>query len=248
MRKQIPKITKRDIIKSGFPLVDYHIHADYADADLHIRDIVKVAYQKGLNQIAITEHIWRGVDWVSEYIERIEMFNRDENFVLIGAEARILNMEGDMNIDQTVIDKFDVIIGSLHRYPEVDIENSFGSKCLSVKEAVEIEEEALIAMIRQRKVDVIGHIGRSFEKLFPGTVFPINSIKRVVLAAKKADIAVEINAGSKNALDVFSCCIILDCPMSFGTDSHSLDTIGEYNKRKFLDDFEKLIAVNKPNT
>jgi putative hydrolase len=237
MKKEFRKIYAKDIERKGIPLLDYHIHSDYADAALHVEDIGKAALQKGLEQIAITEHIWKGAEWIDEYVKRIEAFDSNRDFVLIGAETRVLNMDGDVNIDPLSIDKFDFIIGSMHRLPTADVPVS-GS--FTIEDFIEIEEKASIAMIQQGKINVIGHIGRVFEKNFSNTTFPCDSMGRIIKAAKGAGVAVEINAGSKNVLKVFSQCLKFDCPMSFGTDSHSLDTIGKYNEKELLKLFERV--------
>lgn len=225
-------MSRKDIKKNGFPLCDYHIHADYADAKMKIEEIIPKAKERGLVQIAITEHIWKDAGWIDEYIKRIEFFNTEGPYVLIGAEARIINNEGDINIRPSVLDKFDLIIGVLHRYNSI-IQNAT-IDTLPVAEAVKAEERALINMIRKKNVHVVGHIGRALELFAPHVPFPEASLYNIIVEAKKADIAVEINARSNNALNVFTHCVRLDCPMTFGSDSHELDTIGQFEKGDFL--------------
>lgn len=234
-------ITTRQIKEEGFPALDYHIHANYADANLRIVDIFSTARNRGLSQIAITEHIWKDAWWVNEYIEQIKKHNlEDINYALIGAEARIIDIGGELNISDEEINKFDLIIGVVHRYP-ITLDPALYQEQLSIKEAVEIEEKALIAMIKKRKAHVVGHIGRALEKFYCAS-FPSDAIKRILKYAKEYEVAVEISAGSKNSLDIFRECLSLDCLMSFGTDSHLLDDIGIYDVAKLQEVFNSVVG------
>ncbi|MGE5634240.1 MAG: PHP domain-containing protein, partial [Deltaproteobacteria bacterium] len=53
---------------------DYHIHTNYNDhsaSNLTVKNIIKEAERKGLELIALTEHVRKTSEWISEYLNEV---------------------------------------------------------------------------------------------------------------------------------------------------------------------------------
>ena len=79
---------------------DYHIHTNYNDhsaSNLTVKNVVIEAERKGLEIIAITEHVRETSKWIPSYLMDISNYIQKTNVKVIpGFEAKILS---DGNID-----------------------------------------------------------------------------------------------------------------------------------------------------
>lgn len=103
---------------------DYHTHSAYSDGRAGIEENVRAAMQKGLRCIAVTEHgpwhlkagvrrkrlaaIRREVDAMNErYGDRIR--------VLMGLEANLISLDGDVDVRESELKLFDMLLMGYHR-------------------------------------------------------------------------------------------------------------------------------------
>ena len=79
---------------------DYHVHTNYndhSDSNLTVKNVVKEAERKGLQIIALTEHVRESSKWIPNYLNEISNYKEKTNVKVIpGFEAKILS---DGNID-----------------------------------------------------------------------------------------------------------------------------------------------------
>src|SRR5829696_461706 len=75
---------------------DYHIHTNYNDhsaANLTVKNVIKEAEGKGLELIALTEHVRKTSEWVSEYLNEIEelakLINKHKKIVEVNAKYKL---------------------------------------------------------------------------------------------------------------------------------------------------------------
>ena len=73
---------------------DMHIHCNYndhSDIDLTAPNIIRVAEEKNLKRIAVTEHVRRSSEWTSKYLAELNSLIPTSRVKIVpGFEAKIL--------------------------------------------------------------------------------------------------------------------------------------------------------------
>jgi len=189
---------------------DYHIHTNYndhSDSNLTVKNVVKEAERKGLEIIALTEHVRESSKWIPNYLNEISNYKEKTKVkVISGFEAKILS---DGNIDcRNEIARDYFIIASFH--------TKYYDKAIWIN--------ALKKVIENKYVNVIGHLA-------PESSFYINEeeIEEFAKLLSKHDKIVEVNAKYKsppeNWIKIF---IKRGVKFHLGSDAHSLSEIGNY--------------------
>ena len=189
---------------------DYHIHTNYndhSDSNLTVKNVVKEAERKGLEIIALTEHVRESSKWIPNYLNEISNYKEKTKVkVISGFEAKILS---DGNIDcREEIARDYFIIASFH--------TKYYDKAIWIN--------ALKKVIENKYVNVIGHLA-------PESSFYINTeeIEEFAKLLSKHDKIVEVNAKYKrppeNWVKIF---IKRGVKFHLGSDAHSLSEIGNY--------------------
>jgi putative hydrolase len=189
---------------------DHHVHTNYndhSDSNLTVKNVVKEAERKGLQIIALTEHVRESSQWIHNYLNEISNYKEKTNVKVIpGFEAKILS---DGNIDcREEIARAYFIIASFH--------TNYYEKVIWIN--------ALKKVIKNRYVNVIGHLA-------PESSFQINTeeIEEFAKLLRKHDKIVEINAKYKSPPeDWVKIFIKKGVKFHLGSDAHSLDAIGNY--------------------
>ena len=189
---------------------DYHIHTNYNDhsaSNLTVKNVVMEAERKGLEIIAITEHVRETSKWLPSYLIDISNYIQKTSVKIIpGFEAKILS---DGNIDcREEIARDYFIIASFH--------TKYHDKAIWIN--------ALTKAIENKYVNVIGHLS-------PESSFQIDSkeIEEFAELLIKHGKIVEINAKyqmpPESWIKIF---IRRGVKFHLGSDAHSLNEIGNY--------------------
>ena len=189
---------------------DYHIHTNYNDhsaSNLTVKNVVMEAERKGLETIAITEHVRETSKWIPSYLIDISNYIQKTNVKVIpGFEAKILS---DGNIDcREEIARDYFIIASFH--------TKYHDKAIWIN--------ALTKAIENKYVNVIGHLS-------PESSFQIDSkeIEEFAELLIKHGKIVELNAKyqmpPESWIKIF---IKRGVKFHLGSDAHSLNEIGNY--------------------
>jgi putative hydrolase len=190
---------------------DYHIHANYNDhssLDMTVPNIIRVATKKGLDKIAITEHVRKTSEWIHEYLQQVYNIKKMTNDleILPGFEAKILN---DGTIDFPEKYKQHYVIASFH--------TKYGKK--------EDWIYALSSVIEIEYVDVIGHLAP--EESFDLTNEELENLARLL---KKNDKVIELNAKYvRPPLEWLSMFKQHRVKFHLASDAHTLQQIGNFN-------------------
>ncbi|MDD2496955.1 MAG: PHP domain-containing protein [Desulfitobacteriaceae bacterium] len=104
---------------------DYHTHSTYSDGRDTIVEMVDAARQKGLGEVAITDHGPRNIGVgvkgpgtflvIKEEIEKLQD-NREDIKILAGAEANIISSAGEIDIPVNIAKELDILLVGLHPY------------------------------------------------------------------------------------------------------------------------------------
>lgn len=195
---------------------DMHIHCNYndhSDSNLTASNIVRVAEEKNLTKIAITEHVRKSSDWTNKYLDDVNgQISKSKLKILVGFEAKILQ-NGEIDCpDEYLCDNY-FIVASFHtRYAKEEWYSS------------------LIEAIKNPFVNVIGHLAPEID--FSLSNSEIEKLGDLLIEHRKI---VEINAKyirpPTNFLEIFK---RQGVSFHLGSDAHALKDIGDFNRINHL--------------
>lgn len=156
-----------------------------------------------------------------------------------GAEANIVDFDGKLDLSETLLQKMDYVIASLHPV------------CMTPGSVAENTRASILAM-RNPYVKILGHPDDSR--------FPVE-YDELVRAAKEERVALEVNnsslhpqaartGGRENIIKLLETCMKYQAPIVLGTDSHICYTVGRFDDAlKVIHEVgfpEELILNTKP--
>jgi histidinol phosphatase-like PHP family hydrolase len=192
---------------------DHHVHSiynDHSSADLTVPNAILEAEKKGMQTLAITEHVRMTSDWVPDYLHEIESTKsrmKSNLQVIAGFEAKILQ-DGSIDCLEKYASEY-FIIASFHtHYPDK-----------------RVWLNALEQAIENPSVDVIGHLAPE-----PSFTLEIEEVKELAdLIVSKGKI-VELNAKyQRPPLEWITIFKEAGVKFHLGSDAHSLHEIGNFH-------------------
>lgn len=183
---------------------DYHMHTKKSDGRATSLEMIRAAIAKSLKTIAITDHgpnnIGTGVKNERVFLEtKKELARLQQDFpdikLLVGAEADIISVDGQIDISKEVIKELDVLIVGFHPYiwpASLQDAWSLVAKNLVAKKyprfgrgLKEQNTRTLLNTLERYPVDIVSH---------PNLAFPIN-VGEVAKACAEKGVLFEINTG-----------------------------------------------------
>lgn len=182
---------------------DFHTHTRYSHGTGTVRQNVEAAVKKGLSAIGISEHGPANIGIGTVLDDFARMRDEVEHLkgiytgisILLGCEANIISLDGDLDIPEKVLNELDYVMAGLHPMVWTEslrdgyhllVENMLQRHVESLKEKVLRQNTiALMRAIENHKIAIITH---------PGLHLPVDTAS-LALAAVKCGTALEINAG-----------------------------------------------------
>ncbi len=215
---------------------DWHVHTSYSDGHATPEEIVAAAARRGLAEVAITDHgprgMFIGVRDAGVYRELKDQAARLSELypvrVLVGAEANVISLRGEIDVPEPIINELDVLIAGLH--PQVwckpwwetltwILPNRIGKTSGWVREKMrESNTMALVAAVRNNPLTFISH---------PGLVMAVD-LDEVARACAGTGCAMEINSGHHYDRDeVVRAALRKGALLVVNSDAHYPGTVGE---------------------
>ena len=176
---ELPVLIEKKHIKG-----DLHMHSPWSDGGTEIEELREAAREMKYDYIAITDHsksltISGGLneERLSAQGLVIDALNRQcQDFTIFkGIEVDILK-EGQLDFADEVLATLDIVVASIHSYFNLDREE---------------QTERILRAIRNKHVNIIGHLTGRLLNRRPG--YEVD-IERVLMAAHKHQVALEINS------------------------------------------------------
>lgn len=194
--------------------IDTHAHTLVSGHAYNtIREMAKMAAEKGLKGLALTEHAPKMPGSTNlYYFENLGIVPREMYGIemLFGTELNILDAAGSVDLPKSVLKKMDLTIASIH------------TLCFEDAWEKEPVTEAYLNAMENPWIDIIGHPddGR----------FPVD-YPAVVKKAKETGTLLELNNSSLrpggfrqntkgNALEMLKLCKEMEVPIVLGSDAH----------------------------
>ncbi|WP_270647276.1 PHP domain-containing protein [Paeniclostridium hominis] len=214
-------------------IADYHTHTVYSHGKGTIEDNVKVAIQKNIKKIGISDHGYKHIaygvkyDSIAKMREEIDILNEKykDIEILLGMECNILDDKGNIDVDEKILSMLDYTMAGYH----------FGSMPSSIKSALnhafnylkfknhckDYNTNAVVNAIKNNNLFIVTHPGDK------GDVY----IEEVAKAAVKNNTFLEINShhGYLNSEQLKK---IKDTGVKFmiGSDAHRPEHVGNFDK------------------
>ncbi|MBQ7816977.1 MAG: phosphatase [Oscillospiraceae bacterium] len=218
-------------------VADLHMHTLFsAHAFNTATEMINAAQKLGLKAIAITDHgplmPDSGHEW--HFMNKGQLPKKlDDMIIMYGAEADVINIDGDLDIGDYYLKNLDWVVASIHKeiIPQLTVEDA---------------TQLWLNIAKNPYVDMIGHCEQlqhtfDFEKVIPA--FAANN-KVVELNANSAIVR---PTGQKNMLKIAKLCKKYSCKIAVNSDAHSIYKIGEWgNVPQLLKDidFPQELIVN----
>lgn len=200
-------------------VLDTHTHSiTSGHAYSTIQEMAEAAKNKGLQLMALTDHAPKlpGTCHIY-YFWNLKVIPRIINGVEIlrGAEVNILDEEGNIDLEEDILERLDLVIASLH---DACIEP--GTRAANTR--------ALIGAMSNKYVHIIGHPGNPR--------YPID-VDRLVRAAKDKNVLIEVNNSSFHVREGSkdNCTAIalkakeIGCRVVVGSDAHISYDVGKFD-------------------
>lgn len=197
-------------------IADTHTHTDACShAFSTLSENVAAAAEKGLKAIALTEHTpgLAGAP-IYFYFNNLRILPRYMHGVLLlkGAEVNIMNYDGDLDLDDEMLDRLEWVIASCHP-PTLE------------QGTIQDITRCWMNIANNPRIDVIGHCGA------PRYAFEHKPVIREFARTGKI---VEINASSfeerpgseANCKAIATLCAEYGVPVAVGSDAHYCGNVG----------------------
>ena len=193
-----------------------------------INEMILSAKNKGLELLGITEH-GPGMPGSTNkfYFQNLNIMSREKYGmkVLYGAELNIMDLEGNVDLDERSVRDLDYCIASLHY------------NCMTPGSKKE-NTKALLTAIENPKVSIIGHPDDGH--------FPVD-YEELITEAKRQKVYIELNNSSfnpkgfrsnawDNNVQILTLCMRYEVPVILGSDAHREEDVGAFlDAQKILD-------------
>lgn len=177
---------------------DYHTHTTFSDGRGSVMENAIAAKEKGLKEIAVTDHGFRILTMgFKKYLRAREECREAEEAtgvkVIAGVEADIVSPQGDVDIREDHIAPIDYIIVGFHKFAFPKNVSTFFKMYLVTyfnglipigKKAKERNTRAIIAAIHRYPVKAVTHLNHSLKV----------NVGEVAAACAERGVLVELNA------------------------------------------------------
>ncbi len=225
---------------AGYKVIaDWHTHTRYSDGRGTVEDNVRAAAEKGLTEIAITDHgpkgIFIGVKSAETYLDiKKDIEALKERYpvrVLLGAEANVTGLNGEIDIAPEISKEMDILLVGLHPQAVAEtwrenlgwmLPNFLGRVNQTLKKRMRnANTKALLNAMYNHPINVVTH---------PGLMMDVD-LDEIAGASAATGCAVEINTGhAYNKDEVIKAALRWAAPLAVNSDAHYPDTVGEVDK------------------
>lgn len=221
-------------------LGDYHTHTRYSKK-YHgkgtILENASVASNKGLKQIAITDHGFnhrfygvhrREIPQIKEEILVAEEVTGVD--ILLGVESNLISLNGDIDVREEDFENLDLLLMGFHKAVrmhsvkdsfKLGLSNVLGSNFAPSKERIDRNTTAYLKAIDRYPIDILTHLNHNC---------PVNTLA-VARLAKQKGILIELNGKRIDFTDKDIDDMVAEgVKFIVNSDAHKPEKVGEVNE------------------
>lgn len=217
----------RELDLSNLPRIDSHLHTSWTDGEATVKEVYQAAIESNLNTVLYSEHSRKtSTDWFLSFAEEVRALPLIPCKCYVGTEVKVSSRGGEIDTIPAISDLCDFVMASVHRFIDSDnhtVEFEDTDAC----DAVDLEFNLTWAVLANPQVDILGHMfGMSYRRF--NVTPPDDKIYALISRAAEFNVAVEINSHyHPNPLKMIQWCCDANALITFGSNSHTLDTVGE---------------------
>ncbi len=229
---------------------DLHTHTQFSHGKGTIEENVRVAIDKGLKRIAISDHgpghlgfgiKRRDLPVMREEIKRLsEIYPQIE--ILLAVEANVLGLDGSIDVTEEDRDFYDLILCGYHfgsipvrfwRDIRIHLYNGLAKK-ISVfgKQAYKLNTQSVVNAIKRNRIDILTH---------PGAKGPIDILSVAICAAENGTYLEINNSHGHLTVEEIQIAMKTDVKFYVGSDAHIPSNVG-----RFENSMERIIKAGLP--
>ncbi|MCL2255338.1 MAG: PHP domain-containing protein [Firmicutes bacterium] len=214
---------------------DYHTHTVHSHGTGTLEENCRVAVEKGLKEIAITDHgfshmlfrVKRKKFFDEVWKERKEVQKKFPDLkILLGVEANLMGCDGRVDVREEDWSKLDIIVCGYHKFVRTwKLGDHFGFFWpnlfgLSSSRMVAKNTNAYVKMIENYPISIVSHLNLGIK----------SDVKEVARAAKHFGTFIELN-GKRIVLTDSEIETIASEGVKFviNSDAHSADRVGDFS-------------------
>ena len=224
-------------------VLDTHAHTIVSGHAYNtMNEMVAMAKKKGLQAISLTEHAPK-LPWTTGvfYFQNLYVVPRERDGIrlFLGVELNILNELGEVDLEEELCSKLDIVIASIHA-PHT---------CYGESRGIVKNTEAYINAMKHKFIHIIGHPDDSR--------YPVD-FDTLVAAAKEHHVLLELNNSSlnpagyrkgaeENQMKMLELCEKYHVSVSLGSDAHVDVDLGNFTRvQKVIEacDFPEELVMN----
>lgn len=211
-----------------YPKRDFHLHTIWTDGKATVQETLQRAKELDLKEIAITDHVREHSYWFKDFAENVK-FEAEKFDVLtfVGCEAKVKDLDGNLDLNSDTIKRSDLILASVHRLPFME-DADFNK--IKPELLARTEFELSLAILKNTLPGkVLAHpLGMTLR--WAQDYFDINRFSDIVTEAVKTAIPVEINTSYMKGKQfdlILKVLSDLNPYVSVGSDAHTLNRVGD---------------------
>ena len=209
------------------PPVDLHMHTTWTDGSVDVHTMWSRSVEMGLETILFSEHArTNSADWFPEFAAQVRALPDAPCRAMVGAEVKITDLAGNLDLAAAVRDQCDLIMASVHRFPgeEGQIMGTTGG--FSADQAMDIEFRLSMAALDNPDMDILGHPFGMTIRRFNGEPH-WKLVETLVGKCATTGKAFEINARyHPDPQRLLLACMDARALVSFGSNAHAPDEVG----------------------
>lgn len=216
------------VLLGAVPRIDFHMHTTWTDGHDTTQAMHQAAIACGLEAILFSEHARRtSADWFGDFADEVRKVPTDRCRAFVGAECKILDFGGAIDICDSIIRACDLVMASVHRFPSPNGDEAQSFADTHPDAAVDTEMRLMLAALDNSTVDILGHpfgISRSRFKKDPSE----DQFRAVIEKAAATGVAFEINSQyHANPRDLARWCHEAGATVSLGSNAHRAGEVGD---------------------
>ena len=239
---------------AGYRVVaDYHTHTRFSHGKGTVLENVASARARGLRAVAVSDHgpanmFGIGVPSLATFDEIRKEVNAarakyPDMEVLLGVEANVVDVDGTLDVPESELGRFDVVLAGLHPFvrwkrPLVGwslVARSAAAGWTGIGEgsARRLNTQALVNAVRRFKITVVTH---------PGYGLPIDTSELAEACAERGT-AMEINARHRHTrVEYIKIARDAGARFALGSDAHEPARVGDVERAARLARAAGLVA------
>ena len=207
---------------------DYHVHtnnARFRKGKASIQDIAHKANAIGLSEVAVVCHglnHFYACDKLKFLQSRkvVDDLNLElDTQIHLAIEADILSVDGDLDVDDEMLEKTDILMIGYHKMIKTDYASYFGRQNKSAQ-AIDLATDAYINAIKRYNVDIVAHPN-------VGVKLDLYKLGKFCL---ENDVLIELNNKHLNFSEAEANDLIRSgCLFVISSNSYDIETIGRFD-------------------